>query len=264
LEVEALKTISLYVDKDTFVHKLEPVTKFWYALTSVILSFIFPSIWMGLLILSASIFLSLVARVLKNMVGFVSAVLVVSITMLVIQGMFYKENVTLVFTIGGLKFYKEGLLHATLLIIRVVNMITAFGLLILTTRPSDMVTNLVQKGMSPKLGYILSSVLQIIPQMLSNASTIIDAQRSRGLETEGNFSEKLRAFFALIGPLVLSSLVEARERAVALEMRGFGVSNKPTFVREIPETKIDKTWKFLMKTILIFAIFWRVFSWIMW
>jgi len=258
-----LKTVSLYVDKDTFVHKLEPVTKLWYAFTSVILSFIFPSIWMGLLFLSISVFLSLVARVLKNMVGFVSAVLVVSLTMLVIQGMFYKENATLVFTIGDLKFYKEGLVHATLLIIRIVNMITAFGLLILTTRPSDMVTNLVQKGLSPKLGYILSSVLQIIPQMLSAASTIIDAQRSRGLETEGNFSQKLKAFFALIGPLVLSSLVEARERAVAIEVRGFGATKRPTFVKLIPETRTDRFVKFIMKFVLVIAVVWRVTLWIL-
>jgi len=258
-----LKTISLYVDKDTYVHKLEPVTKLWYAFTSVMLTFIFPSIWMGLLFLSISVFLSLVARVLKNMIGLVSAVLVVSLTMLVIQGMFYKENATLVFTIGDLKFYKEGLVHATLLIIRVVNMITAFGLLILTTRPSDMVANLVQKGLSPKLGYILSSVLQIIPQMLSTASTIMDAQRSRGLETEGNFSQKLKAFFALIGPLVLSSLVEARERAIAIEMRGFGATKRPTFVTLIPETPPDKVVKFIMKFVLVIAVVWRVTLWIM-
>ncbi|MGC9771044.1 energy-coupling factor transporter transmembrane component T family protein [Fervidobacterium islandicum] len=257
-----MRTISLYVEKNTPVHRLEPVTKLWYAFTSVILTFLFPSMWMGLLFLLISLIIAVLARVLKNMVGFVSAVLVVSTTMLIIQGMFYQGNATLIFTLGKLSFYKEGFLHATVLIIRVINMIIAFGMLILTTRPSDMVSNLVQKGLSPKLGYILSSVLQIIPQMLSTASTIIDAQRSRGLETEGSLMQKLRAFFALIGPLVLSSLVEARERAIAIEMRGFGVSKKPTFVKIIPETMLDKSIKLIMKSTLIFAIAWRVISWI--
>lgn len=258
-----MKSISLYAEKDTVIHKLEPVTKLWYAFTSVLITFMFPSIWMGILFLSISLLLSIVARVFKNMIGFVSAAFVISLTMLIIQGMFYKDNVTLVFDFGTIKFYKEGLIHAVLLIVRVLNMIMSFGLLILTTRPSDMVTNFVQKGLSPRIGYILSSVLQIIPQMLSTASTIIDAQRSRGLETEGSFIQKMHAFFALIGPLVLSSLVEARERAIAIEMRGFGIAKQPTHVVLIPETTLDRGLKFLFKVAFLIALAWRVFSWIM-
>lgn len=257
-----MKSISLYVEKDTFIHKLEPVTKLWYAFTSVLLTFILPSLWMGILFLLFSLLLSISGRVLKNMIAFISAVIVISLTMLVIQGMFYKDNSTIVFTFGSLKFYKEGLIHATLLIVRVLNMIISFGILILTTRPSDMVTNLVQKGLSPRIGYVLSSVLQIIPQMLSTASTIIDAQRARGLETEGSLVQKLRAFFALIGPLVLSSLVEARERAIAIEMRGFGISMRQTHVSVILEGKVDRVLKFVIKLVLLIALTWRVVSWI--
>lgn len=141
-------------------------------------------------------------------------------------------------------------------------MIISFGILILTTRPSDLIDNLVQKGLSPRLGYVLSSVLQIIPQMLSTTSTIIDAQRSRGLETEGNIVKKLKAFFALIGPLVLSSLVEARERAMAIEIRGFGIQGKRTTLREIKEKNIDTILIRIFQLMLLIGIIWRIVLWI--
>ncbi|MGB4751371.1 MAG: energy-coupling factor transporter transmembrane component T, partial [Fervidobacterium sp.] len=123
--------------------------------------------------------------------------------------------------------------------------------------------NLVQKGLSPRFGYVLASVLQIIPQMLSTTSTITDAQRSRGLETEGNLFQRFSAFFALLGPLVLNSLVEARERAMAIEIRGFGVEGKRTFVRQILETKTDRWIKISLYVAFIVAVVWRIILWAM-
>ena len=49
-------------------------------------------------------------------------------------------------------------------------------------------------GFSPRFGYIVTSVFQIIPQMMGTMNTIMDAQRSRGLETEGNLRTRAKAF----------------------------------------------------------------------
>ncbi|MGB4755437.1 MAG: energy-coupling factor transporter transmembrane protein EcfT, partial [Fervidobacterium sp.] len=70
-------------------------------------------------------------------------------------------------------------------------------------------------------------------------------------------------FFALLGPLVLNSLVEARERAMAIEIRGFGVEGKRTFVREIPETKADRWIKVALYVVFTVAVVWRIVLWIM-
>ncbi|MEJ5257459.1 MAG: energy-coupling factor transporter transmembrane component T [Fervidobacterium sp.] len=257
-----MKVLSLYVENDTPVHKLAPSTKLWYAFSSVIIAFLFSSLWIGAVLLSISLLLSLVAKVFRHMLKLIGAVLIVSLTMLFIQGMYYQGNETLVFSLWKFHFYKEGLIHALLLILRVFNMIVSFGILILTTKPSDLVTDLVQNGLSPRFGYVLSSVLQVIPQMISTSYTIIDAQKSRGLDTEGSVLKKLRAFFALIGPLVLSSLVEARERAVAIELRGFSIEGTRTFVNPVVESHADRWIKMFTKTLVIFAIAWRGLLWI--
>ncbi|MFN3691466.1 MAG: energy-coupling factor transporter transmembrane component T family protein [Fervidobacterium sp.] len=259
-----MKLLSLYVEKKSFIHELSPITKLLYAVTSVTITLLFPSLTVGIVFLTISIFLSIISKVTKHMLKLISIVLLLSISIVIIQGIFYTNNEVILFKLGKFSVYREGLLHSFVIVLRLFNMIVSFGVLILTTRPSDLVDHLVQKGLSPRFGYVLSSVLQIIPQMLSTASTILDAQRSRGLETEGNILKKLRAFFALIGPLVLSSLMEARERAMAIEMRGFNVENwkNRTSLKEIKETLVDKILTQFFTFLIFFSLLWRILLWI--
>ena len=42
------------------------------------------------------------------------------------------------------------------------------------------------------------------------------------METEGNLLVRIKAFLPLISPVVMSALTATRERAIALEVRGFG------------------------------------------
>jgi hypothetical protein len=104
--------------------------------------------------------------------------------------------------------------------LQVLNMLGSFSLLVLTTKPNDLIESLVRRGLSARIGYVLSSVLQIIPQMAASMETIMDAQRSRGMEMEGKLLIRLKAFIPLIGPVVMSSLIGVKERAMALEVMG--------------------------------------------
>src|SRR5690625_7920077 len=99
-------------------------------------------------------------------------------------------------------------------------MLSSFGVLIITSRTDELVERLIKVGLSPKIGYVFLTIFQLIPQMQSMMGKITDAQRSRGMETEGNLSTRIQAFFPLIIPVVLNSLNDTRERAIALEIRG--------------------------------------------
>jgi len=61
-----VKVLSLYVERDTFIHKLEPVTKLLYALVSIVITFLFPSITVGAVFVVISLFLAISAKVLKE------------------------------------------------------------------------------------------------------------------------------------------------------------------------------------------------------
>ena len=75
--------------------------------------------------------------------------------------------------------------------------------------------------------------------MMGTMHTITDAQRSRGMETEGNLLVRIKAFLPLISPVVMSALTATRRRAIALEVRGFGVKGTKTWMH--PHKKQKQT-----------------------
>ncbi|UCD41223.1 MAG: energy-coupling factor transporter transmembrane protein EcfT, partial [Chloroflexota bacterium] len=120
--------------------------------------------------------------------------------------------------------------------------------------PSDLMSDLTRRGVSGNLSYVITSTLQIIPQMQVKAGTIIDAQKSRGLETSGNVINRVRALVPLVGPLVFGSLVEVEERAIAIEARAFTSPLKKTSLREIPDRSGERVARWLFLAIVIVAI----------
>jgi energy-coupling factor transport system permease protein len=65
--------------------------------------------------------------------------------------------------------------------------------------------------------------------MAVDAQTVVDAQRSRGLELDkGNFMKRIRNYIPILIPLIISAIRRSVELAEALEARGFGATEKRT------------------------------------
>jgi energy-coupling factor transport system permease protein len=133
-----------------------------------------------------------------------------------------------------------------LTVTRIFTMVSSFILFLLTTHPSELMSDLTRRKLPRAVCLCHYFHLQIIPQMQAKAQTIIAAQRSRGLDTEGSFLKRVKALVPLVGPLVFGSLVEVEERAIAIEARAFSSSLPKTSLHEIPDTSLDKTirWAF--------------------
>ncbi|HHW58542.1 MAG TPA: energy-coupling factor transporter transmembrane protein EcfT [Clostridia bacterium] len=256
-----MRYLSLYQEGNSLLHKIDPITKLLFVIIAILVPIIINTLTMALAFFIISTLLVFVARAFKRTLPIISFSSLVIITVLFIQGLFYLKNQTPFFTLGPFVFYKEGLLYATGIAIRIFNIINAVAVLIFTTKPSDLIEALVKKGVSPKIGYVFSSVLQIIPQMMSIVDTILDAQKARGLETEGSFTKRAKAFIPLIGPAVLNSLISTKERAMALEVRGFNSKKKKTFLNEVPYNKYSNVLQVALIAILVFSIIWRIISW---
>ena len=245
-----MKSISLYEDLSTPIHKVEPLSKVLYIMVALLLPIIWGHKGVTVGCILGSIILLVIGKVLKKTVPILGCSAFMIITVIVIQGLFRVGNVTPLVKIGTLVFYKEGLYFAFGIGLNVVNLLLAVCVLVLTTKPSDLVEALVRIGLSPKIGYVLSSVFQMIPQMATTMSTITDAQRSRGMETEGNLYKRIKAFFPLIGPVVMNSLVATRERAIALEVRGFNAKTKRSYLNQYQPTQVDKMIRVILLILL--------------
>ncbi len=256
-----MKSLTLYSEQNTIIHKINPMNKIMYIVVSILIPIIIPKITMGLIYLAISIFILLIGKVFKKVIPLLGFSSILLFSIILIQGLFKADNITPIFSVGNFIFYKEGLFYALKICIRVLNILCSFSILILTTKPSDLIEELVRKGLSPKIGYVLSSVLQIIPEMSSTMVTITDAQRSRGMETEGKLLTRIKAFFPLIGPVVMNSLVVTRERAMALEVRGFNSKIKKSFLNESQGSSYDSGIKWFLILSIVLALIWRVILW---
>jgi len=253
-----LKALSLYQDKGTFIHRVDSRSKLLYILAAILIPAVLHGFTVGLVLMALSLFLLVVAKVIRKVIPLVGFSFLILISVVVIQGLFYPGNRHVWFALGGLRFYQEGLVFSAGICVRVLNILCAVSILVLTTRPSDLIESLVRLGLSPHLGYVLSSVLQIIPQMTSTMETITDAQRSRGMETEGSLLVRIKAFLPLIGPVVMNSLVNTRERSLALEVRAFSSRAKKTFLNPPPGGMVNQVLPIVLLLAMVAAVVWRV------
>ena len=253
-----MKSISLYVDKDTYLTRMHPFTKLCYIFTAIVASLVAGKLWAFAAFIGISLVMLISGKIIRKVFPLIAFSFTILITIFLIHGLFNHENATLLFAAGPLKFYQEGMLYALRISLNVLNMLLAVAVFVLTTRPVELVEDLERIGFSPKIGYVVSSVFQIVPQMSGTMNTIMDAQRSRGLETEGSLLTRAKSFLPLISPVVMSSLINTRERAIALEIRGFEAGQKKTYLREDKMKNSDRIWCVILLLLIIAAIVIRI------
>ena len=158
------------------------------------------------------------------------------VSLVLIQG-FFTPGPTVLMHVGPFRYTLEGLQVALLFSARLLVGLGAATLLMLVTRPDALMRALVARGLPNQIAYIVVTALQIVPTFQARAHSILDAQRSRGLETEGRLTVRVRAFAPLVGPLILSSLMQIEERAIALEARAFSRTGRRTSLVTLRDTR---------------------------
>lgn len=89
-------------------------------------------------------------------------------------------------------------------------------------------------GVSPKASYVVLASFQAIIDLGVNSRIVMDAQKSRGIETEGSLFRRATAFFPVITPVFLSAMSNTEERALALDARAFNAPTRHTHLVTLP------------------------------
>ncbi|MDD4352840.1 MAG: energy-coupling factor transporter transmembrane component T [Candidatus Nanoarchaeia archaeon] len=253
--------LSSYVEKDSFFHTINPLTKLVILLCVIIMSFTLSGFVYILLLLLIIIPIAIKSKVLSLTFKPIFKLSFMFILLFIIQGLFHpyatKKLMDLPF---GFTLWEDGLLYAAYIASRLFVMMVFGYWFVLTTHPGDLVSSLTKIGLPHALGYIILTTLQIIPRISGQMQTIIDAQRSRGLETEGNLFQRIKSFMPLLGPLFMGSVQQSVEKSMALEARAFSSKGKKTSYRKTNITNMDKI---IMTITIIFSITWGVLSWIL-
>ena len=179
----------------------------------------------------------------------------VAASALLINGLWYPGAGEILFRAGPLQPSRAGLVFGLHTDLRLLGFSLAPTLVMATTRLDDLLAELAVRGTPRRLLFLVGSTLTLAPRLQRRAREISEAQRCRGLRTEGPPWRRAAALLPLIGPLVLSTLVDAEEHALGLESRGFDRPGKPTILRRPPDSPRQRAlrWALLASLPAVFA-----------
>jgi len=244
--------IFFYLDRDTWIHRLDPRTKIMGTLIgfAICLCFNHP-LYLGAISLGTL----LVALSAKAFLNFwrVRFLLLLLLLFSLVLWPFFARGPTPLWSWGALKLSEESLLYGMAMGLRLVTFV-AMGLIFLsTTRNEELTGGLIRMGLPYPIAFAFSTALRLIPTFAGAGATIVQAQISRGLDLEtGSLFRRAGKFIPLAVPLFIYAIRHTNLLAMALESKGFSPDSKRTFYYEPRMRRID--YVVLVSLILVLAL----------
>ena len=123
---------------------------------------------------------------------------------------------------GPFALSREGLAFGVISAVRLLVVFVASVLFLFTTLADDLLEALVARGVGHRLAFVVLSAVQLIPGMRARAGDDPRCAAGAWAGRVGVPPAPVGALVPLVGPVLLGSLTEVRERTFALEARGFG------------------------------------------
>ncbi len=212
------------------IHKLDPRTKIILATLFIVAVFVANNPASFLLIGIVSLVLVAVSRISMSVVfkGIKPILFILLFTALINVFMTKGEGAPLV-EFWVIKIYKEGIIRAILMALRVVILIVGTSILLTYTTSPIALTDGLESLLSPlkkikipvhTFAMMMSIALRVIPTLVEETEKIMNAQKSRGADfTSGSLIQRAKALVPLLIPLFVSSFKRAEELATAMECR---------------------------------------------
>ncbi|MGY3716642.1 energy-coupling factor transporter transmembrane component T family protein [Sutcliffiella cohnii] len=222
--------IGRYVPKDSFVHRMDPRAKLILVFLFVFIVFLANNTWAYLILGLYVIFVTALTKIPITFIlkGLKPIIWIILFTM--VFHIFLTKGGELLFQVGPLSIYEEGIRQAIFISLRFLYLITITTILTLTTTPIEVTDGMetlfgpLKKWKVPvhELSLMMSISLRFIPTLLQETDKIMKAQSARGVDfSSGPIKDRVKALVPLLVPLFISSFKRAEELAIAMEARGY-------------------------------------------
>jgi energy-coupling factor transport system permease protein len=208
----------LYLQRDSLFHRLHPVTKIALLILMVTIPFFVPGLQGIAGAFAMYLALLLAARGGANLIRFWKMMVI-----------FWVATFAIWIVIPYLRSEPWSLQQAALLATRIVSFVVA-GLLFGTIcRIEEFTYGLTKIGVPYKGAFALSLGFRLVPLFYQNLGTIVDAQKSRGVDPDSaGLIQKAKLYLPILSILISYGLRNADLMAMSLEAKGFGYSSRRT------------------------------------
>ncbi len=159
--------------------------------------------------------------------------------------------------------WEYGLQNGLRLGFNILNGASIFVWLFQSTEHKELSRALEARGLNYKVVYVFLSSLQMITVLGHKSNTIMNAQRARGVETEGNLFVRAKAFFPIMVPLVLGAVMDMEERVLTMESKGFNAPVQKTYLLDLNKSGLEKPIVALFFAVFALALIGRILLWVL-
>ncbi len=240
-------SLGQYVPMESFMHRLDPRVKIVSTLMLTIAVVSADSLLKLVLLITVLLVLGALSSIKmaeywKGITPFVFMILITAIIKL------FLVNGTSLVSVWFINITVEGLKSALMLSVRLILIIYAAQILLVTTSIVSLTDGL---GMLLKplelirfpvheLVMIMTISLRFIPVLLNESQRIRWAQISRGINfQEGPVWERAKTYFAILVPLINASFQKANDLAEVMEARGYTAGKKRNRLNEFSLSRPD-------------------------
>ncbi len=252
-------TFGQYCPGTSLIHRLDPRMKIVLSILYIVTIFLAKGVTsFVLLTLSAFVLVGLTqispAMILRGM-----RPLLFIIVFTAVINIFWLTGDTLLFRLGPIKVYLEGIINAVLIIVRIVLLIVATSAFLTYTTTPLALTDGLEQLLAPlkklhvpvhEFSMMMTIALRFIPTLIDETQKIMNAQKARGADfSTGSLMARAKALVPILIPLFISAFRRADELATAMECRCYTGGEGRTRMNVLRSTAKD--WVFLAAILLL-------------
>jgi energy-coupling factor transport system permease protein len=244
----------LYLDRDTYMHRLDPRTKIFIMLASFVIALMFftiqPLLVVGILI----VIYGASGKTLVNLNRIKFVLVMIGLFSVVIWS-FMGEGQTVIFGPVTLESFIYGIAMG----IKIDVMIIAGMIFLSSTKMEEISAGLVKLKIPYRAAFAFSTALRLVPMIVATSSIIIQAQKSRGLDLEsGSLITRAKKYIPLLIPVFISVIRGTNVFAMALESKGFGYSEERSSYLEVGFKRNDYLLLTVILVLLVISIILKI------
>jgi energy-coupling factor transport system permease protein len=231
----------LYLDNDTFLHRLDPRTKMLVMLASFVVALMFYTLPTLIGLALVIILYGLAGKTLGNLKRIRFILLMIGLFSVVLWSLTYGGPTKILGPIST-----EGILYGIVIGMKFDIMIISGMIFLSSTKVEEISLGLVKLRLPYRGAFAFATAIRMVPMIVATSYTISQAQKSRGLDLDsGNLLERAKKYVPLLIPTIISVIRGTNVFAMALESKGFGYSEERTNYLEISIKKGDYAVLFL-------------------
>ena len=257
-------TLGQFFPGESQIHRLDPRTKIILAIVFIVavflastpIAFVVLALFTAIMILISGISFKVILKGIKPIVFILIFTAIINIFLT-------KGDSDPLVSFWIFQIYKEGIVRAVFMAIRVIILIVGTSTLLTYTTSPISLTDGIESLLSPLkkikvpvhlFAMMMTIALRFIPTLIEETEKIMNAQKSRGADfSSGGLIKRAKALIPIIIPLFVSSFKRAEELATAMECRCYRGDKNRTKLVKLSYGARDAVW-FLLTAVFLASI----------